>query len=353
MKKIIFLLTATAFFLTACSQGINSLEDGESILTINLNSAFVSDSGIATKAPVPDNNINSLEILIFRKSIGSDEGILDTYEHFAANEINDLSEIKVKSTVGDKYIYVIANAHDTTNFSGISNLEDFKRLEHYLYHERKNDFLMTGHTEETLGINTNISINLERMVSKIILKSITTKFAGTPYQGCCLKNPKAYLINIKGSKLIYDGNKPRMGDIILNRGGKIDEDISSCQDKNLFYKDFPSSINDTGFNEEIILYSYSNEISEENVNDKFTRLVIEGEINGITYYYPININQDDFGHNELISHYGIKRNHAYSISLTIHRPGSMNPDEPIVFGTISMGITCSDWNVMPDAEIQL
>ena len=61
-----------------------------------------------------------------------------------------------------------------------------------------------------------------------------------------------------------------------------------------------------------------------------TMLVVETEIGGVTYYYPIDLNKRINANNietdGIVPNVGIERNKTYDVSLTINNYGS--PDEP-------------------------
>jgi hypothetical protein len=76
-------------------------------------------------------------------------------------------------------------------------------------------------------------------------------------------------------------------------------------------------------------------------------MVLQGNLDGVTYYYPIPVNQPGYGYTSTNGHYGVRRNCSYSYGITITRPGSLDPDEPIVPGTLELSIGVSEWNVIP------
>ena len=67
-----------------------------------------------------------------------------------------------------------------------------------------------------------------------------------------------------------------------------------------------------------------------------TLLVLEASIqypNGpVKYYYPVQL-----GNAPLLS------NRQYRVNLTIHRPGSLDPNKPVTFDDVTPVITVTDW----------
>ena len=67
--------------------------------------------------------------------------------------------------------------------------------------------------------------------------------------------------------------------------------------------------------------------------------MIEGKLNGITYYYPIVLEE-------------LERNCCYSLDVTIKRPGSTDPDSEVEKGTILATLTVQDWKVLPETSVE-
>ena len=84
----------------------------------------------------------------------------------------------------------------------------------------------------------------------------------------------------------------------------------------------------------------------------YTRLVIQGDLNGNTYYYPISINREGFGYSSVNGHCGVKRNTSYKLDVTICRPGSTDPDEILEYGTLSTNLNVLDWVTLPVVQVQ-
>ena len=61
-----------------------------------------------------------------------------------------------------------------------------------------------------------------------------------------------------------------------------------------------------------------------------TRLVVETQIGGYTYYYPVTLDS-------------VTPNTAYTYNLTITRLGSDSPNEPVADGAVSVTLTVKDW----------
>ncbi len=292
-----------------------------------------------------DNIVQSLDIFIFRNEENADKEKLESYENLSGAKLGSLNNISIKATTGKKIIYVVANSH-ISNLSTIKNLSDFKQLESSLLLENSSNFTMLGNTEVNLEPQTSITINVERLAARVQLSSISENFDGTAYQGQSLKNIKIYLINAHAKKILYNGaslNSP----FIINNKKAVASDYSSAAMSGIVYDNGPSSISNALYSNPHYFYTYENTLSTENATNRFTRLVIQADLDGTTYYYPININQEGYGYTASNGHKGIKRNTTYNIACTIKGIGSLNPDEPIQKSTATISISVSNWLTVP------
>ena len=341
----------TAFMiLSACSKqptpgaGIET-GAGESLLTISLAGRTAGKaSGAGHGDQAEDNYINTLEVFIFHAG-GSRAGQLDAYKKFTAAD--GIHNLQIKATTGRKKIYAVANSH-RQDWTGIHTLQAFEQERAALREDNVKDYIMTGGAEVTLQVATSITLTVSRLAARICLGSIKSAFRGTPYEGCTLSNVKAYLINVHGEKHIYDGNLSVP--LVLNRKVPQEADIKSCSMPGMLYEAVPVQIDDTGYTTPHYFYTYENMLEAETESNRFTRLVIQADLNGNTYYYPVNINQPGYGYVASNAHKGVRRNTSYEIHVTILRPGSADPDNPMAHGTLSINLNVLNWNTLPAAN---
>lgn len=340
MNKFYFAIAVLAV-ICSCTK-----EDGreyiepfqESVVYVSLNTEeSTKASGPAHGVQADDNNIQILEFFIFRDNEGQpDDGVLDGYRKFTAQEIGDLQDLEIQTTTGRKIIYAVANSH-RANWAGINTRDVFETQLTNLTDDDVKNFIMTGSTDAELQIATNISFSIKRMVSRVQLNSIKTDFAGGPYEGFQLKGIKAYITNVQGTKYICNGTGHNLSR--LNLAKYIAADSDGCTMAGMLYDNIAVDIDDSGYSTPHYFYCYENTITEENDSDRFTRLVIEGELNGITYFYPIPIK-------------GIERNCCYSVDIVIKRPGSLDPDADVEKGVVLADVSVLSWNVIPGTEVE-
>lgn len=346
MKKLI-LITLASVLTISCTKNLPQAveQPGESILTINLTGAsFDSKStGSGHGLQADDNYINTLDVFIFHAA-GELAGTLDIYKRFtAADGINNL---QLKTTTGNKNIYAVANAH--CDWKGVNTLTAFKAAQSQLQKDDLRNFTMSGNLDVTLQATTSVNISISRLVGRIKLNSIKTAFAGTPYEGSKLSNVKVFLLNVHGVKNIHDGNITTP--VLLNSKALSGTDVNGCTMLGMLYDAVTPQVDDAGYRTPHYFYAYENTLETETADNRYTRLVIQADLNGKTYYYPVNINQEGYGYVAANGHKGLKRNTAYEINVTIMRPGSTDPDKPLQYGTLNVSLTVQNWVVTPVAN---
>ena len=107
------------------------------------------------------------------------------------------------------------------------------------------------------------------------------------------------------------------------------------------------AINDAGYTVPHYLYCYSNETSDISSS---TKLILQADLNGTTYYYPIPVNQEGYGLPEDNGHYGIRSNTVYTYGITVTRPGSLDPDIPLEPGVLNLNIDVKEWDIIPEFD---
>lgn len=340
MKRLSFVMAAVAL-VCSCSKG--DLETGaedlqESVLYVSLaEDSETRATGPAHGVAADDGNIKTLEIFVFRVNEGKpDDGVLDGYRKFTAEELVTLTNLEVHTTTGDKMIYAVANSH-RANWKGINTRALFEEQTALLREDDLKNFIMVGSTREQLQLATSVSLTIKRLVSRVQVSSIKTAFAGGPYEGLELTEVKAYLLNVQSLKYLYNG----LGDNlkVYNKGAYKAEDAGECAMQGMLYDNLGVNISDSGYSIPHYFYCYENGFTAESADNKFTKVVIEGKLNGITYYYPIVLKN-------------LERNCCYSIDITIKRPGSTDPDKELEKGTILASISVQDWQVLPETVVE-
>lgn len=334
---------ACAILFVSCAKDevVDSKVREEGVLNISIATSTTKASGSAHGNQSADNVVNTLELFLFN-SDGPNVGELDAYKKFTTAD--GLTNLQIKGTVGNKNLFVVANSH-RADWNGVVKVEKFKEQIALLQKDNVSDFTMIASKDVDLKATSSVTISIERLVARVAINSIKTDFTGTPYSGMKLSNVKLYLVNVNGDKYFWDGSAPT-NPVVLNNKLLNAVDANGCSMTGMIYDEILPLIDDSGYTTPHYLYAYENILDTETPDRKFTRLVIQADLNGKTYYYPININQNGFGHLSSLDHFGIKRNRAYSYDVVIKRPGSTDPDKVVEHGVLSASLSVVDWTVI-------
>lgn len=345
MKKTFLSLAALCtLFLTLVSCEKPDCPDCENEGPSTLTLTIASDETKSTTANTQeqDNTITTVDVFVFRNTdpTSADYQKLDTYKRFANDALEDLT---LTTTTGPKTICVIVNEH-TNAFKGVTDLTKFRALVTNLKDELVGSYTMYGEIEETLGATTSVSLSVKRHISRVGVTSIKTKFAGTPYADMTLSNVKLYLVNAHAQKVIYNNASSPATPLVYNSTKLVGEDANATVEANLIYEPLTGTIGDTGITTPYFFYCYSNETDD---TPSCTKLVLQADLDGVTYYYPILINQENYGYTSTNGYYGVRRNTTYSYGITVTRPGTLDPNVPLVPGSLELTINVDDWAVIP------
>ena len=346
MMKKIFLAAMAIALLASCSksdveEGNNLPLSGEAVLSLN-----VATPKVSTKNEGPHNEdysrldaIRGLDIFVFKE-----DGSLDTYLKVPSNKTaikDSLANIKISVTPGVRSIYAVANSK-VDNWQGVTTYEKFSKMSANLSNENFDNFTMIGNVTQTIESSKNITINLERLVARVVVKSVATAFDKTPFDGYSLDFAKLYLVNVVGNKsFIGEEVLPKQ---ILNYKGYKESDCQSLGMTACLYESISNRIDDSNpYIHSHYFYCYANTLQNETNSERFTRLVLEASINGKKYYYPININREGFGWNSSIDHKGIKNNTSYEFNIVISRLGVDSPDKALDLKSVTLSAVVDDW----------
>jgi hypothetical protein len=272
-------------------------------------------SGAATRATAvsadSEAKVNNLQVFVFR---GND---LDAYA-----AADNAKELTLSCTAGEREVYALVNAPD---YSAVSGRSALLAMVSQLSANSIGSFEMVGSRSVTLPQASAVSIDVSRIASRVVLKKITRSFTSEALQGLDFTVDAVYLINVAGSTS-YDLTKAP--ETWYNIAGKSDKLTG------LLYDAPASTVADgDSYTPAHTFYGYPNDLSANT-----TRLVIETTLGNTKYYYPISLP-------------AMESNKSYEIEeVTITRPGSDDPDEPVSFADASFSVNVIDWTVIPVTE---
>ena len=315
MKKSIFAFAAALAALVACNKNEATPmqpQNQESLVPCELT---VGICGAMTRATAvsADNEakVNNLQVFVFR---GDD---LDAYA-----SVDNAQELTLSCTAGDRVVYALVNAPD---YSAVPGKAALLAKVSELSANSLSNFEMVGSKSVTLPQSEKVSIDVNRIASRVVLKKITRSFTSEALQALNFKVDAIYLINVAGNTSYDLSAAPAKWYNVAENKNEL---------ASLLY-DAPASLitNGQSYSTAHTFYAYPNDLATNT-----TRLVIETTLGETKYYYPINLPE-------------MAANKSYEIEeVKITRPGSDNPDEPVSFADATFSINVIDWTVVPVTE---
>lgn len=277
--------------------------------------------------------IESMDVFVF-----NNDGLqrLDCYQRMGKTEEGTIS---VASCGGQKKIAICANSGiDRKGWKGINSQKALHNVVAELENEQRGRLLMSAETVLTAGNARTqaIPVRLEKLASEIVLRSISCDFAGRPYEGEILRDAKVYLTNVNASCKIMSNGRTAP-ERIINAGGLNPADVANFPDPGFIFREIGRDIGPDTYLADIPLLCYPNCGTAESPGTPFTRLVIEGKIGDLTWYWPVDINRGNGGN-------GIERNCQYVYDIRIRRKGSSDPDTPANSEDIDIKFEIRKWD---------
>lgn len=318
MKNKIFLAAVlTAALACACGQKMTEPSREQTIgEEMTLDVSIPVPSGTKVTDVTSEGKVNSLQVFVFRK-----DGVLEAEARETAQTLS------LSCTSGEKDVYAVVNAPQIT---GVKTLDNLKSKVSSLSENTPSSFVMSGEKTVTLSGPTSVEIEVKRLVARVGIRKITNNFTLEQYRTGAAKIKGIYLLNAQSSSK-YFGGLPSLTWANLHT-------FNSATMPNLLY----SGVMDTALNygtpyeSANYFYCYPNptadDSSEAGSGARFTRLVVELDVNGKSYYYPVSIPS-------------IERNKSYEITeLTITRLGSGSPDDPVSSLNATFTLKVADWD---------
>lgn len=253
---------------------------------------------LVTSASHPQAEVRHADIFIY----DAETGILDSWQSW---ERGDGDIMTCSSASRDRIAVAIANLPEREyRLDEIRSLEDLPKLRCCLEEEDPEAPVMTGQLRVGDGYDEAGTMELAPLLCRIRLRSLQTDFSQRAYAGARLENVRIFLSGA--------GCETRL----------FPEETEQAYPSS--YTDLPEASPDTD------LFCYANPAPEDGPGAPMTRLVIQADLLGETWYYPIDIPQP-------------KRNLSYLFDVTITMTGSRTPDEPVDAAAVRVGLTVQDW----------
>lgn len=203
--------------------------------------------------------------------------------------------------------------------------------------------IMSGVTKASSSgkMEAYANVELVPLLAKISLTGLRCDFSGKEYADEKIGNVRIYLTNISSRATLFGETDAPSS--YVNFMGYREEDMKHMRYPAMACRD---GVADLGRNSAVFsrvcLYCYPNTCPVETAGSPFTRLVIEGMIQGRKYYWPVNVNRPGYGYGSGVA--GISRGAHYALDITITGKGTDDPELPASGHQIKINSRVLPWN---------
>lgn len=352
MKKIFSFvaLAATLAGLAACNKENSSnmpsndelFPKGEpAMLQVGIKASSQTKATGVVGDETDEAKVNSLQVLVFRGDA------LDAYGTIANSK-----SISVSCTAGDRVVYALVNGQD---MQAVQTKTEFLAKVSALSDNSLTSFEMLGVKDVTLPQTSTVSIDVDRIASRVVVKKISNNLTSPALQALEFGVDDIYVTNVAGdcmfSRIVgSNASAEQTAYAPTVWYNKMKYESGNCIAD--FHHDAPAAtIAYAGNNSTAhYFYAYPNpseaeaSAAEDFVNAgewsaRRTKLVLKCHIGEDTYYYPIILPV-------------LENNKSYEINdLIITRPGSDSEDKPVSFADVTFEITVKPWTTVLVADI--
>ena len=268
---------------------------------------------------------------------------LDSYMHYSSFSGNSLN---IRSQNGNKKIFICSNGQRTkAGWSSINSMAALDNVYVELSQEDRNTLCMTGMGETIAGSGEVCNIEMQRIASEVVLNSLRCDFSGKIYEGSEVSDVKVFLTNVN-TRCRITAQGEIMPLSIINAGCLEPADLETFLQPDLVAQSIPNNIGTKRYEAGIRLLCYPNASTMESPGTPFTRLVIEGVLDGDTYWWPIDINRGKGAEGV-----GLYRNTQYIFDVVLTRKGSSDPDRPIEQEAADIKMEIRKWNEKENYQV--
>lgn len=319
MKKSFICAAIAAFAFIACEKkNVDFPEEQEELVNLEILLPDV-ETKVAGAGGSEEETISDYQVLIYDQT----SGMLEAYLLH-----KDMSKsIEMSCTTGPKDIVVLANAPDLSRVTSFTSLKQTKSK---LSDNAIKKLVMEGHVSQTLKAGSNtVEMSLERIVSKVVLSSVKVDFELSVYDEMKFVVKRAYLINVAADKSYLStvaDPAEWYNKLKIETNSSVDDMIVETINSQITAPNTDSNPHH--------FYCYPNPNESDTFSTSWsprpTRLVVEAELDGLLYYYPIALPN-------------LEQNTQYNVSLIVVRPGATSPEQDMEKYAVLFEIDVVDW----------
>lgn len=316
MRTKLFFAAFAALALASCNEASVEAPVTDEMVELEVNVPVAQTR--LTGTPAAEDAVSNLQVFVFDHATGG----LEAY----GNQDNTKS-LKLICLPGDKDIVALVNAPSCASVSNLSGLDSMTSS---LKDNAAGKLVMSGRTRKTLSANDkSATIDVSRIAAKVTLLSVKNNMALKVNQDKEFVVTGVYLINVAGDRKYLSDSEPALDKWYHKMKYESANTLS-------FLYDAPEASVKYGatYSSQHHFYCYPNHTSAD-ANEgawtpRKTRLVVEATLGGETCYYPVTLAD-------------VAQNTAYTVTLTVTRPGSPSPDIPVSTEEATFTINVKDW----------
>ena len=304
IKKICFAAMAAVAAVSCCEKDVELPEqetEGE-LVTFS-----VAVPGLQTKSVgnTDEKNVNSLQVIVFNKN-----GVYESTSYGRGTAVS------LTCTAGQKRMVALVNSNME---EGLANYDELAARSLNLKDAGPGDLVMYGDSTLTVVANNDIDLDVKYLSSKIVLESVTLNFSNQQHRKMQFAIKSVFLTNVAGDrKYGFEADPTKWYHL-----DKYDKQNTLPFLYDSLGEGKTLSHGET-YDTEHYFYCYPNQTTTK------TRLVIEAEIGGQIYYYPIILDE-------------VLPNNQYSYNVVLTRLGVDSPDASLDRGVYAVSVTMKDW----------
>jgi len=354
MKKLLIL--AALLSLASCNKnelgGVAGPGQGECLLTARFEAPATK---VSNQTLANEKAIQNVQIFVFRAGDGADKGVLEIaasagFDRPLGVTAGSYSGLTVKCSTGYREVWAVVNdsRDHTSGTDAVRTKAEFLALTHDLEDASGSCLLMIGRSNPAsqdpaillVEGAMQVTVPVHRLAASVVLESVKNDFSSPAYQKAGIfRLEAAYLLNVPGridfgesgeasalpaelwyARMAAETTNPRAAILYDNLAGEIVRYGGTHASPHTFYA-YPNSCQPC---------------SDAVFCPRATVLVLEASIKyssgWVKYYYPVTLDG------------GLQSNKQYRVNLTVHRPGTRDPNTPVAFNDLTPVISVSDWD---------
>ena len=264
-----------------------------------------------------ENKVKNVQVFVFDHN-----KMLEAYASGDGSE----GSLTVSCSTGQKEVVALVNARPLADVKSLTDLESRKTQ---LSDNEYDSFVMEGRVKPTLKASSSVEVDVFRIAARVALTEVAVDFELDQHDEQVFQIKSAYLINVAGERNYLNPLKP---DKWYN---KMKKENDAPAMTGVTVADAYVTVSKP-FTDVKYMYCYPNPTVEDVIGGswsaRFTRLVVEAELGGKLYYYPVTLKD------------GIKSNTSYEVKMKITRPGSSSPDKPVDSMTAGFTVDVQPWD---------